>query len=236
MAGLTDRATAPELIVALDRPSLADALALVEALGDECRFYKVGLELFTAAGPAGVDAVRDRGADVFLDLKLHDIPATVRGAARRAAALGARLLTVHASGGRAMVEAAVEGTRGTGCGILAVTVLTSLDAPALAAAWGRDAVDPAAEVVRLARETAAAGAHGIVCSGHEVAAVRAVAPALAPLVPGLRMPGDAADDQARVVTPAQAARAGARYLVLGRAVTAAADPRVALQRVRASLD
>ena len=236
MADMTGASAAPELIVALDRPALADALALVDAIGDGCRFYKVGLELFTAAGPAGVEAVRAHGAEVFLDLKLHDIPATVRGAARRAGALGARLLTVHASGGRAMVEAAVEGTRGTSCGILAVTVLTSLDAAALAGAWGRDAVDPAAEVVRLAQVTAAAGAHGVVCSGHEVAAVRAAAPALAPLVPGLRMPGDAADDQARVMTPADAARAGARYLVLGRAVTAAADPRVALHRVRASLD
>ncbi|GJG88370.1 orotidine 5'-phosphate decarboxylase [Gemmatimonadetes bacterium T265] len=230
-----------ELIVALDRPTLADALTLVDAAGDACRFYKVGLELFTAAGPAAVDAVRARGADVFLDLKLHDIPATVRGAARRAAGLGARLLTVHASGGTAMVRAAVEGARegggdgGAPCDILAVTVLTSLDAPSLAAAWGRPDVQPEAEVLRLARLAGEAGAHGVVCSGAEVAAVRATSPALATLVPGLRMPGDSADDQARVVTPAAAAAAGARYLVLGRAVTAARDPRAALERVRASL-
>lgn len=234
------------MIVALDRPTLGDALALVDALGEECRFYKVGLELFTAAGPAAVEALRARGADVFLDLKLHDIPATVRGAARRAAALGARLLTVHASGGAAMVRAAVEGARegalgvpgreaGT-CGILAVTVLTSLDAAALAAAWGRAGVEPAGEVLRLARLAASAAAHGVVCSGAEVEAVRRGEPGLAALVPGLRMPGDPSDDQARVVTPADAARAGARYLVLGRAVTAAPDPRGALARVRASLD
>ncbi|MDQ6926362.1 MAG: orotidine-5'-phosphate decarboxylase, partial [Candidatus Eremiobacteraeota bacterium] len=168
----------PELIVALDRPTLADALALIDALGDACRFYKVGLELFTAAGPAAVDALRDRGAEVFLDLKLHDIPATVSAAARRAAALGVRLLTVHASGGEAMVRAAVDGaaTGGPRCGILAVTVLTSLDAAALAAAWGRDALNPEREVERLARVVADLGAYGVVCSGAEVAAVRATAP------------------------------------------------------------
>ena len=230
-----------DLIVALDRPTLGDALALVDALGSTCRFYKVGLELFTAAGPAAVEAVRERGADVFLDLKLHDIPATVRGAARRAGALGARLLTVHASGGETMVRAAVEGASesasesGDDCGILAVSVLTSLDGPALAAAWGRDDADVAAEVARLARVAAAAGAHGVVCSGAEIAAVRRAAPAVVTLVPGLRMAGDAANDQARVVTPAAAAAAGARYLVLGRAVTGAGDPATAMARVRASL-
>ncbi|HEY0779206.1 MAG TPA: orotidine-5'-phosphate decarboxylase [Gemmatirosa sp.] len=227
----------PELIVALDRPSLAEALALVDQLGDACQFYKVGLELFTAVGPAAVEAVRDRGADVFLDLKLHDIPATVRGAARRAAALGVRLLTVHASGGTAMVQAAVEGGGGAGqCGILAVTVLTSLDAAALGAAWGREGVRIEADVERLAGLAAAAGAHGVVCAGTEVAAVRDAWPGLVPLVPGLRMPGDASHDQARVVTPAAAVAAGARYLVLGRAVTAAPDPRAAMARVRTSLD
>lgn len=231
-------ANAAELVVALDRPTLDGALALVDQLGGTCRFYKVGLELFTASGPAAVAAIHARGADVFLDLKLHDIPATVGAAARRAAELGVRLLTVHASGGAAMVAAAVEGARMNGqstCGILAVTVLTSLDGAALAAAWGRVEARPAAEVLRLARLAAGAGAHGVVCSGEEVAAVRDAVPELAILVPGLRMPGDATHDQARVVTPAAAAEAGARYLVLGRAVTAAADPVAALGRIRASL-
>lgn len=228
---------APELIVALDRPTLADALALVDALGDACRFYKVGLELFTAEGPAAVDALRDRGAEVFLDLKLHDIPATVGAAARRAAALGVRLLTVHASGGEAMVRAAVQGaaTDGPRCGILAVTVLTSLDAAALAAAWGRDGVNPEREVERLARVAAVSGAYGVVCSGAEVAAVRATVPGLVTLVPGIRLPGDAPGDQARIVTPRAAADAGARYLVLGRTVTATGDPQAAMARVQASL-
>lgn len=230
----------PELIVALDRPTLAGALAIVDTLGTRCSFYKLGLELFTAEGPAAIDAVRSRGADVFLDLKLHDIPNTVRGAAKRAASLGARLLTVHASGGAAMIRAAVDGagegsTDRTACGILAVTVLTSLDAPTLADAWGRRTLNVGDEVVRLARVAASAGAHGIVCSGAEVAAVRATAPTLAPLVPGLRMPGEGTDDQVRVVTPAAAARDGARYLVLGRAVTAGPDPCAALDAIRASL-
>lgn len=234
---LVSTSGSPTLIVALDRPSLAEALALVDTLGEACRFYKVGLELFTAAGPEAVTALRVRGCDVFLDLKLHDIPATVRGAASRAAALGARLLTVHASGGAAMLEAAVAGAGAGGarCGILAVTVLTSLDASALETAWGREQVNTADEVVRLATLAADAGAHGVVCSGQELSAVRAATPALATLVPGLRMPGDAAHDQARVVTPAAAAQAGATYLVLGRAVTAAADPGAALARVQDSL-
>ncbi len=234
-----------EPIVALDVATAAAALALVERLGAGCRFYKVGLELFTAAGPGVVEALRARGLDVFLDLKLHDIPNTVAGAARSAARLGVRLLTVHASGGAAMVGAAVDGFGspaaaapggGPDGGILAVTVLTSLDAPALGAAWGRTAVDVVAEVERLADVAAGAGAHGVVCSGAEAAAVRARHDgALATLVPGVRLAGDGAGDQRRVVTPGDAAAAGARYVVLGRTVTAAADPAAALRRATAEL-
>jgi orotidine-5'-phosphate decarboxylase len=226
---------AVEPIVALDVPELAGARRLVEALGDDCRFYKVGSELFTAEGPGVVRWLREAGCDVFLDLKFHDIPATMRGAARSAAALGARLLTVHAPAGAAGVRAAVEGA-GEGCGVLAVTVLTSFDAAGLAAAWGREALEVDAEVLRLASLAAGAGAHGLVCSAHEVAAVRArFGDRLAPLVPGIRLAGGDAHDQARVATPDDAARAGARYLVLGRAVTAAASPREAMRQVRAAL-
>lgn len=225
----------PDLIVALDFPDREHALRMVDRLEDDCRFYKVGLELFTAEGPRIVRDLRERGHDVFLDLKLHDIPNTVRGAARSAAGLGARLLTVHAGGGRAMIAAAVEGA-GEGCGILGVTVLTSLDAAALGEAWGRGAVRVEEEVVRLAAITRAAGAHGIVCSGAEAASVRRVhGDALALLVPGIRPAGASAHDQARVATPGAAARAGARYLVLGRAVTEAAEPRSALAAVRSEL-
>lgn len=222
-------------IVALDVSSLAEAMALVARLGESCRFYKVGSELFTREGPVVVHALREAGCDVFLDLKFHDIPNTVRNGAAAAAALDARLLTVHASGGEEMVRAAVEGA-GERCGVLAVTVLTSLDASSLGRAWGRDTLCVEEEVLRLAGVAGSAGAHGIVCSGHELAAVRGRhGDRLAPLVPGIRLVGTASHDQARVMGPGDAARAGARYLVLGRAVTAAADPVAAMERVRAEL-
>jgi orotidine-5'-phosphate decarboxylase len=222
-------------IVALDVPSVDEALGLVQALGDSCRFYKIGSELFTAAGPGVVTRVREAGCDVFLDLKLHDIPNTVRGAARSAARLGASLLTVHATGGVEMVAAAVEGA-GESLGILGVTVLTSFDDASLGAATGRSGVRVADEVARLAEVAAAGRAHGIVCSGAEVRAVRErFGESLAALVPGIRMSGGAAHDQRRVVTPSEAASAGARYIVLGRAVTSAADPRVAMDGVLADL-
>ncbi len=225
----------PRVIVALDVPTRESALALVERLGVGCDFVKVGSELFTAAGPAVVEELRGRGCDVFLDLKLHDIPNTVRGAARAASALGVRLLTVHASGGREMIEAAVEGA-GEGCGVLAVTVLTSLDAPALGEIWGRPVGDVPGEVLRLAELAASAGARGIVCSGWEAGAVRrAYGDRLELLVPGVRLAGGAVHDQRRVVTPAEAAALGASYLVLGRAVTASADPAGVLEQVRGEI-
>jgi orotidine-5'-phosphate decarboxylase len=130
----------PIPIVALDFPRADLALSMVERLGDACRFYKVGGELFTAVGPQIVQTLRALGNDAFLDLKLHDIPNTVRGAARSAAAIGAKLLTVHTSGGREMIEAAVEGA-GDKCGVLGVTILTSLDAAQLRSAWGRKTLE-----------------------------------------------------------------------------------------------
>ena len=218
-------------IVALDVASAESAMRVVESLGDRCRFYKIGSELFTAAGPVVVHRVRDTGCDVFLDLKLYDIPTTVRGAARSAAGLGVRLLTVHASGGVPMIEAAVEGG-GDATAILAVTLLTSFDEAALAEATGRPHLVASEEVTRLAELAARARAHGVVCSGAESAAVRAkFGDALAVLVPGIRMAGSASHDQRRVVTPAEASAAGARYIVVGRAVTAAPDPREAMDRV-----
>jgi len=222
-------------IVALDVPTAADAFRMVELLGDRCRFYKVGLELFTAAGPSVVSKVIASGADVFLDLKLHDIPNTVRGAARSAAALGVKLLTVHAIGGAEMVQAAVDGA-GPRLGILAVTVLTSVDDASLALATGRTGVSVSDEVARLAAIAHGAGAHGVVCSGAEAGALRErYGSGLALLVPGIRTSGGAAHDQRRVVTPSQAAAAGARYIVLGRAVTAADDPRAAMEQVLGEL-
>ena len=222
-------------IVALDYPDAESALALVTLLGDSCRFYKVGSELFTAAGPDVVTRIRAEGCDVFLDLKLHDIPNTVAGAMRRISEMGVRLATVHASGGRAMIEAAVD-EAGSDCGILAVTILTSLDRAALSEITGDQNADPGDSVLRLAELARSAGARGVVCSGEEAPLVRSqFGGRLEILVPGIRLPGDEAGDQARIVTPEAAVRAGADYLVLGRSVTAAADPRGAMETVRARL-
>ena len=221
----------PIPIVALDFPRADLALAMVERLGDACKFYKVGGELFTAAGPQVVQILRALGKDVFLDLKLHDIPNTVRGAARSAASIGAKLLTVHATGGREMIEAAVEGA-GPGCGVLGVTILTSLDAAMLRSAWGRKSLEVYGEVLRLAGDCAAVGAHGVVCSGLEAHKIGAkYGGKLKLLVPGIRPAGGRTDDQKRTVTAAEAARAGADYIVLGRMITEAKDPASELRSV-----
>jgi orotidine-5'-phosphate decarboxylase len=218
-------------IVALDFPDASSALQLVSLLGDRCRFYKVGSELFTAAGPAVVEGIRQVGCDVFLDLKLHDIPNTVAGAMRRIRAMGVRLATVHASGGRAMLEAAVDAA-GPDCGVLAVTVLTSLDRAAMAEVTGMADVDVSGSVLRLAELAHSSGARGVVCSGEEVSAVRArFGDALELLVPGIRLPGDTPGDQARIVNPEAAVAGGADYVVVGRSVTAASDPRRAMETV-----
>ncbi|HET7586003.1 MAG TPA: orotidine-5'-phosphate decarboxylase [Gemmatimonadaceae bacterium] len=226
----------PQPIVALDRGSWTEAAAIVDVLGDGCDFYKVGSELFGGVGPAAVERLAASGKRVFLDLKLHDIPNTVRGAARRASAAGARLLTVHAIGGRAMMEAAVEGAREGGgdapCDVLAVTVLTSLDPIALEQALGRRVSSVADEVVRLGAIARAAGVAGVVCGGHEAVAVRAAyGESLRILVPGVRPAGAPRHDQARAVTPGEASLAGASWVVLGRAVTGAPEPRAALAAI-----
>lgn len=221
-------------IVALDVPSFDAARALVQRLGPQADYVKVGLELFTAEGPRVVEWLRGEGRRVFLDLKLLDIPNTVRGAARSAAGMGVSLLTVHGYGGAPMVEAAVEGA-GSETGILVVTVLTSFDATGLGIALGREAPELGGEVLRLAGVAHVAGAHGIVCSGHEVSAARASYPRLKPLVPGIRLAGGAAHDQARIATPERAAADGAAYLVLGRAVTEAEDPPGVLAGILESL-
>jgi orotidine-5'-phosphate decarboxylase len=225
-------------IVALDVSGGATALPLVEQLGDLCRFYKIGSELYTAEGPDIVRAVQDRGASVFLDLKFHDIPNTVRGAVRSAASLGVQLLTVHISGGRPVLEAAVEGARevASDCEIFGVTVLTSLDSRALSVVWGRPVSSIQDEVLRMAQLAFDAGIHGIVCSGEESAAVHTkFGGAVQTLVPGVRLAGGDRQDQSRVVTPREAAAAGARYIVLGRAVTAANSPRNAMMEVLSDL-
>ena len=220
------------LIVALDYADARSALALADALGSACDFYKVGSELFTAAGPELVRKLIGRGSDVFLDLKFHDIPRTMSGAARSAAALGVRLLTVHASAGREGIRAAVDGAgEGKRCGVLAVSVLTSMDGATVGSVWGRSQIVVRDEVLRLADLAAESGAHGLVCAGTEAAAVHARHGALRLLVPGIRPTGAATHDQSRVVTPREAVEAGADYLVVGRAVTEAGDPVAAFESI-----
>ena len=224
-----------QLILALDTPTAAEALALVDRVGDGADFYKVGLELYTATGPSVVGALHDRGKRVFLDLKLHDIPNTVAGAVAAASALGVELLTVHAAGGRAMLEAARKARDGH-LELLGVTVLTSLSAADLAEVWGKPAPNVGEEVIRLATVLKDVGLDGVVSSVGEVASLRArLGGDFLLVAPGIRLPGGDHGDQKRVATPAEAVRAGADYLVVGRAVTAAADPVRALDAVHADM-
>lgn len=231
--------TVPTPIVALDVASRAEAERLLDRLGPAADFVKVGLQLFVAEGPEIVEAMRGRGCRVFLDLKLHDIPNTVAHAVLSASRLGVNLLTLHASGGAAMMRAARDAA-GDATGapqLLAVTVLTSLSDAEVAQAWGRDAVQAADEVGRLAGLAHACGMDGVVASVHELPAVRVAAGSdFLVLTPGIRLAGDAAGDQARVATPAEAARLGANYVVLGRSITAASDPAAALDRAIAELN
>ena len=231
----TAAATVP--ILALDVPGAREALLLAERL-PRAEFVKVGLQLFTAAGPDVVRALRGLGKRIFLDLKLHDIPNTVAHAVESAAGLGVELLTVHASGGRAMLRAAAKAAGGSGEGpaLLAVTMLTSLSAAELAEAWGREGVRPEDEVPRLAALAAETGIDGVVASVHELPAIRArTGDALRVVTPGIRLVGDDPGDQSRVATPAEATRLGADYLVIGRSVSAAADPAAAFDRVLAEI-
>ena len=225
----------PKVILALDTASAAEAFRLVKALGEAGDFYKVGLELYTRAGPSVVSALRARGKRVFLDLKLHDIPNTVVGAVSAASDLGVDLLTVHAAGGRTMLEAA-RGARTGATRLVGVTVLTSLAPDDLSVAWGRDIESMSAEVGRLADLAEASGLDGVVASAEEAAALRARhGPDFLLVVPGIRLAGTDRGDQKRVATPAAAVRAGADYLVVGRAVTSAPDPSAALATVLAEV-
>jgi len=220
------------LIVALDVPDAAAALALVGQLENTCQWFKVGLELFVAAGPAILEPLVARGHSVFLDLKLYDIPNTVAGAVRSAASLGARLITLHASGGPAMLTAAHAALDGVANPpeLLAVTVLTSMD-QAQVNSIGLDRT-PAAQVELLARMGQQAGIRGFVCSPQEVATLRTLTGPEGILVtPGIRPTTAAVGDQKRIATPAQALRQGASYLVVGRPITQAPDPAEAAEAI-----
>ncbi len=220
------------LIVALDVRDAASAIDLVSRLEGCCRWFKVGLELFTTAGPAVLEPILKRGHRVFLDLKFHDIPNTVAGAVRSAAGLGVHMMTVHAAGGPAMLAAAREALAGRDNPpeLLAVTVLTSMDAAQLNATGVESS--PAEQVERLARLALAAGFRGFVCSPIEIAGLRAITgPEAILVIPGIRPAGTEVGDQKRIATPAEALRTGASYLVVGRPITQAADPAKATEEI-----
>ena len=211
-----------ELIVALDFPDPPSAIALLDQLPEGCA-VKVGSVMLARAGAGFVRGLVTGGHPVFLDPKWHDIPNTVAGACNAAAELGVEMVTVHASGGAAMMRAAVDAAAGR-IKIVAVTVLTSHDAASYAAVTGREAVDLGHEVMRLAKIAMGAGVDGVVCSPEEIGGVRAIVGSGRIVVPGIRRVGDAPGDQARVATPEMAVAAGATHLVVGRPITEANNP------------
>ncbi len=221
------------IFVALDTPDLEQAEALARAVAPHVGGLKLGLEFFMANGPAGVRAIARLGAPVFLDVKLHDIPNTVAGAMRSLRPLGLAIVNVHAAGGSAMMAAARE-AMDPATKVIAVTVLTSLDASDLAAIGVPD--EAGTQVGRLARLAKGAGLDGVVCSAHETAAVRAAWPDGHLVVPGIRPTGAAIGDQKRVMTPREAMNAGASILVVGRPITGAADPAEAARAIAAALN
>lgn len=218
-------------IVAVDVPDLAAARHLLALTQDHFDWYKIGLQLFLAEGHAVVDVFKRRGKRVFLDLKLHDIPATVGKAAQAVAHLEPDLLTVHASGGRAMVQAAVDALRGR-TEVIAVTVLTSLSPDDAQRMWQGS---PSALAQRWLAEPQAAGAAGFVCSPHEVQELKSIWPHGRAVVPGIRFGGADAGDQKRIATPAAALRGGADWLVIGRPITEAPDLGAAVSALDADL-
>jgi orotidine-5'-phosphate decarboxylase len=217
------------VIVALDYATADDALGLVGRLSGEVSFYKIGLQLYTAAGPDIVRAVAASGARIFLDLKLHDIPNTVAKAVETAAALDVAMLTLHLSGGRRMLEAAAAAAP-SGLLLLGVTVLTSSDEATLRETGVQGQVGE--QALRLARLGAAAGIGGLIASPHEAQQLRTeLGESMKIITPGVRPASAAADDQKRFATPAEAIRNGADYLVIGRPITAHPDPLRALREV-----
>ncbi len=241
LAQLRARPPAERVITALDLPTAAEALAVARALGPAGRLVKVGLELFSAAGPALVDSLRELGKEVFLDLKYHDIPNTAAGAARVAARLGAAMLTIHAAAGPRALGAAAEALATTTAAgarrpaLLAVTILTSLDQAEL------DALLPSPlnlqqRVQRLSRVAWEAGCDGLVCAGPDLPGLRQeLGNEPLAVTPGIRLLAAAGDDQRRIATPGAALAAGADFLVIGRPITRAPDPAAALREIAREL-
>ena len=223
-----------KIIIALDVPDTDGALRLLDSLGDPPALCKIGLELFTAEGPSVIKAVQDRGSRVFLDLKFHDIPNTVAHAVKSASGLGVAMTTLHALGGPVMLEAAAKAAEGSELLLLAVTVLTSMNAAQLSSTG--ISVEPREQVLRLAGLASDAGIGGVVCSPLEVNAIRtSLGNDLRIVTPGVRPTWAAAGDQKRVMTPSEAVNAGSDWLVIGRPITAAENPREAYAKVVAEL-
>jgi len=217
-----------KIIVAVDVPNADAAARVMDELGDAVRWVKIGLQLFTAEGPSIVNAARERGYDVFLDLKFHDIPNTAREGVRSAVALGVGMTTIHLCGGGPMVSAAVEAAGSTL--VLGVTVLTSMDAAILAGTGVLN--NPADQVLHLARLGTDNGLRGVVASPHEISRLRkAFGRDLTIVTPGVRPAGADAGDQKRIMPPAEAISLGADYLVIGRPIFAAPSPRDAVLRI-----
>jgi orotidine-5'-phosphate decarboxylase len=226
------KTTAPQdqIIVALDFPTDHEALRLVDQLGETVRFYKIGLQLFTRYGPPVVERVKASGAKVFLDLKFHDIPNTVKHSVRSACELGVEMMTIHLCGGAPMIRAAADGLAGSPARILGVTVLTSMSRESLREVAVEGAVED--QVLRLARLGVENGLRGVVASPREVALLRqAFGERLTIVTPGVRPDWADANDQQRTLTPKAARAAGADYLVIGRPITAQADPRAAAEKI-----
>lgn len=229
------------IIAALDVPTVDQALKLAQQVAPAVGAFKIGKELFTSAGPDIVRRVRDTGASVFLDLKFHDIPNTVAKAVAAAVRMDVQMLTIHASGGSEMMRAAEQAAQQTAAQlgrpaplVLGVTVLTSQDSTTLAELGGE--TDVAKQVERLALLAAKSGLRGLVCSPLEIVALRRILPPEMQLVtPGIRTGTEKADDQKRTLTPREAVQAGASWLVIGRPITAAADPRAAAESILNSL-
>jgi len=219
-----------ELITALDFPDIEGAMALVDRIGEDGVWYKVGKQLFTACGPEVVRQLKSRGKKVFLDLKYHDIPNTVAQAVASAARIGADMCNVHASGGPAMLSAAAEAADKARILLTAVTVLTSMDAGELAAIGINQS--PLEQVLRLAKLAQANGVAGVVCSSLELDGIKKTCGSnFIAVVPGIRPADTAADDQKRIMTPRQAAERNADFIVVGRPITKAADPAQAVKMI-----
>jgi len=228
-------AASEKIIVALDVPTEDAAAALVDQLGDTVGYFKIGLQLFTKVGPSIVQRVQQSGAKVFLDLKFHDIPNTVAHAVESACTLGVDLLTIHLGGGGEMIAAAEKAAAKTNTLVLGVTVLTSSDEHTLSETGVFCEVEP--QVIRLATLAHSVGVRGLVASPKELGALRsAFGDYFTIVTPGVRPAWSEANDQSRILTPAEAVKAGASYLVIGRPITAHANPREAVQRIAEEID